>query len=128
VNDSGTGATAVLPDELKGFNWGACLMSWIWSIAHNTWIGLLTFVFGIIMMVVLGFKGNEWAWQNRKWDSVEQFRETQRVWTKWGIGLTIVGIVFYGLFFSMIMAMVRNSPRTTTTTTTTFQPAPAAPQ
>ena len=95
VNDSGTGSTAVLPDELKGFNWGAFLLNWIWAIGHSTWIGLLCLVpyVGIIMQFVLGFKGNEMAWQNRKWDSVEHFRATQKVWAKWGIGLVILGLV-----------------------------------
>lgn len=95
ANDSGTGATAVLPEELKGFNWGAFLLNWIWAIGHSTWLGLIALVpyVGFIMAIVLGFKGNEWAWQNRKWDSVEHFKATQKVWTLWGIGIVVVSIV-----------------------------------
>ena len=95
ANDSGTGATAVLPAELQGFNVGAFLMNWIWAIAHSTWIGLLCLIpcVNIIMAIVLGLKGNEYAWQNRRWESIEQFKETQKIWMYWGIGLLAVGVV-----------------------------------
>ena len=43
------------------------------------------------MPFVCGFKGNEWAWQNRRWDNVQQFKDVQRIWTYWGVGL------FFGL-------------------------------
>jgi hypothetical protein len=106
VNDSGTGATAVLPAELRGFNWGGFLLSLFWAIAHNTWLGLLCLVPGIgwIMSFVLGFKGNEWAWQNRKWDSIEHFRATQKVWTIWGIIIAVLMLVLW-IGFSILGAM-----------------------
>ena len=28
INTSGNGQAAVLPEELKGYNWGALLLSW----------------------------------------------------------------------------------------------------
>ena len=86
-NGSGTGATAVVPDEVKGFSWGAFLLGWIWAIAHNTWIGLLCLVpyVGFIMFIILGVKGNEWAWQNRRWESVEHFKQVEAIWTRSGI-------------------------------------------
>jgi len=85
------GRQAVVPQELKGFNWGAFLWSWIWSIAHKTWIGLLSLVpvIGVIVWFALGFKGNEWGWRSRRWESVEHFRQVQQKWTRWGV----VGIV-----------------------------------
>jgi hypothetical protein len=106
-NDSGTGPTAKLPAELQGFNLGACLMTWIWSIGMQFWLGLLVipavFVLSFIpligpianigAMIFFGIKGNEWAWQHRRWDSAQQFRDTQRVWMYWGIGLFILGVV-----------------------------------
>lgn len=96
LNDSGTGPSAVLPAELQGFNVGAFLMNWIWAIAHQTWIGLLALIpcVGLIFAIMLGIKGNEYAWQNRKWESVEQFKATQKVWMYWGIGFVAVAIVF----------------------------------
>jgi hypothetical protein len=112
VNDSGTGGTAVLPAELRGFNWGAFLLNWIWSIRHNTWIGLIAIIpyVGFIMAIVLGFKGNEWAWQNRKWDSVEHFRATQRVWTMWGVGIIVVSLVL-GFVLGLLSPVTSGSSR-----------------
>ena len=92
VNDSGTGATAVLPPQLRGFNWGAFMLGWIWSVGNRTWIGLLCFIpaAGWPMTFVLGFKGNEWAWQNRHWDSPEHFRKVQRQWAIWAVVLLAI--------------------------------------
>lgn len=95
VNDSGTGPNAVLPPELQGFNVGAFFLNWIWSINHKTWIGLLALIpcVGLVFAIMLGIKGNEYAWQNRKWDSIEQFKATQKIWMYWGIGIVVAGVV-----------------------------------
>jgi len=37
------------------------------------------------MPFVLGIKGNEWAWQSKKWEDIEQFRRMQHTWMIWGI-------------------------------------------
>ncbi len=105
-----------LPDELRGWNWGAFLLTWIWAIAHKTWIGLLSLVGGLIpfvgpvivlvMWIMLGLKGNEWAWKNRKFASVEEFKEVQKKWAIWGLVLFIISIVLTAVFFSMIMALL----------------------
>jgi hypothetical protein len=92
-NTSGQGAASVLPEELKGWNWGAFFLNWIWGIGNNVWIALLAFILGLIWAIVLGIKGNEWAWQHKKWDSIEHFQSTQRKWKRWGVGLFIVVIV-----------------------------------
>jgi len=102
-NTSGQGKQAVIPVELKGWNWGAFLMNWVWGIFNKTYIALLTFVplVGMFMPFVLGFKGNAWAWRNKKWDSIEHFRKVQRKWTMWGVIIFIfsllvsVGSVFF---------------------------------
>lgn len=83
----------VPPEIAGGFNWGAFWWTWIWGIAHNVWIALLSFVAPWpVMNIILGLKGNEWAWQNRRFDSVEQFRATQAAWALWGwiaVGVSI---------------------------------------
>jgi hypothetical protein len=131
VNDSGTGAGAVLPSELKGFSWAAALMTWIWAIGHQFWMGLIVipvsvvlglipiigFLLNIGLMVFFGVKGNEWAWQHRRWESIEQFRSTQRVWTIWGVVLMVLFILL-GLGFGFMAAMLaRSNPAA-------FQPQP----
>ncbi len=101
-NTSGTGGP--VPEEIKGWNWGAFWLSWIWGIAHNVWIALLALCLGLIWSIVLGIKGNEWAWQHRRFDSVEQFKQTQAVWAKWGWILFFVSLGIWILW--MIFAVV----------------------
>lgn len=83
-----------IPDGIKGWSWGAFLLSGFWAIGNKTWIGLLAFVpyLGFIMAVILGFQGREWAWKNKQWDSVEHFNRVQKKWSFWGV--TIIGGAF----------------------------------
>lgn len=117
VNPVGTaeGINGPMPAELHGWNWGAFLWSWIWGVAHNVWLSLLVFVpvANVIMPFVLGAKGNEWAWQHRRFESVDQFRAVQRAWTRWGVGLLIATIVLYVIFIVMTIVLVGNAPETT---------------
>lgn len=92
-NTSGQGKGAIIPEGIKGWNWGAFLMSWIWGIGNNVWIALLAFLLGIIMSIILGIKGNEWAWRNKTWKSVEHFKKTQRTWAVVGVILLVISIV-----------------------------------
>jgi len=41
---SGLGKDSVVPPEIKGWNWGAFLLNWIWGIGNSTYIALLMFV------------------------------------------------------------------------------------
>ncbi|HUS80296.1 MAG TPA: hypothetical protein VM283_03445, partial [Armatimonadota bacterium] len=99
ANNSGTGGPA--PPEVLGWNWGAFWMTWLWGITNGVWNSLLVLILGLIWQIVLGAKGSEWAWQHRRFDSVEQFKQTQRAWAMWGwimffvslLGGIAVGIV-----------------------------------
>ena len=106
-NTSGQGSLAIVPQEILGWNWGAFTLNLIWSIFNNVWIGLLMLVPGVnfVMWFVLGAKGNEWAWKNKRWDSVEHFKRTQSTWAKVGIILWLAGIVFYILIFAITCAV-----------------------
>ena len=97
-NNSGQGKVDDLPEGIKGFSWGAFLLSWIWAIGNSTWIGLLALVpyVGFIVSIYLGFKGREMAWQNKRWDSVEHFQRVQKQWSFWGV-LIIGGIFLLGI-------------------------------
>jgi len=77
---------AAVETELKKWNWGAFLLGPIWGIGHGVFRSLLTLVpiYGIYEWIMLGRKGNRWAWEQRRWDSIESFRETQRKWAMWG--------------------------------------------
>jgi hypothetical protein len=112
INTSGNGQAAVLPEELKGYNWGALLLSWIWGIGNKTYITLLSFLVAFIpfigclaalgMNIWFGFKGNEWAWQNKHFESIEHFKSNQKKWTIAGIIVTIVSIIVW-IFFAMVI-------------------------
>ena len=46
------------------------------------------------MAIVLAFKGREWAWKNKEWESVEHFNRVQRKWSIAGFIFVIVMGVF----------------------------------
>jgi hypothetical protein len=112
---SGLGALSMLPPELRGWNWGAFLLTWIWGIGHNVWIALVAlgglipyvgWVISIVMAVILGVRGNEWAWQKKKWDSIEQFRKTQRTWMWWGVSMIVLQLLLMISVTILIISLV----------------------
>ena len=97
-NTSGMGRDAEIPEGVKGWSWGAFMFNWIWAVSNRTWIGLFALLpyVGFLMAVALGIKGREWAWRNKKWESVEHFQRVQRRWSLWSllfVGVAIVGIL-----------------------------------
>jgi len=112
-NTSGLGSSAIVPQEVQGWNWGAFFLDWIWAIGNKAWIGVFLGLFAVIIYivatqfnsewvgwltsivisVVLALKGSEWAWQNKRWDSIEHFKRTQKKWRNWGIMAAIVSFV-----------------------------------
>jgi len=97
-NTSGQGSAAVVPEEIKEWNWGAFFLTWIWGIGNKVWLALIALAplpfMGLAMGIVLGIKGSEWAWQYKKWDSIEEFRHRQRIWMYWGIAAFLAPFVF----------------------------------
>jgi hypothetical protein len=111
-NTSGQGEAADVPREIIRWNWGAFFLNWMWGIRNKTYIAFLCIipVIGFIMMIVLGMKGNEWAWQNKRWESVEQFLHEQNIWSKWGIRLAIVFLILgiLGFILNPILMLLRS--------------------
>ena len=115
ANNSGQGPSSpVLDIVAKKFNWGAFLLSWIWGLGNKTFITLIVFVISFIAMIPFlgwiallgvqiwfGIKGNEWAWQNKRWDSIEEFHSVQK---KWAIAGVILNILFYVIVILMLIA------------------------
>lgn len=110
----GTGDSTLedLPAEVRGgWNWGGCTLGCLWAFAMNLpfWgiLALLSSLCGplaLAVSVVLGLKGNEWAWKNRRWQSVEHFRKVQRIWATVGISLTIVALGLYAVYAYVVFA------------------------
>ena len=96
--EAGTAGAAASPDvqeELRKWNWGAFLLTWIWGIGNRVWIGLLALIpiVGLVMMFVLAIKGNQWAWEKKDWRDIEHFHKTQRKWAIAGLVVLALGIL-----------------------------------
>lgn len=87
-----TVSDAALSAELAKWNWGAFLLGPIWGIGHGVFRSLLTFVpfYGFYEWFMLGRNGNRWAWDARRWESVESFHKTQRKWATWAIVVDVL--------------------------------------
>lgn len=100
-----------LPEAARGWNWGAFLLNWIWGLGNRTPIALLALIplVGFVMMVVLGIRGNAWAWQNDTWKSVDHFRRTQRHWAIAGVIVwTVMILITVGSVWGMVSLMKGN--------------------
>jgi hypothetical protein len=107
LNTSGQGKLAVVPASIKGkWNWGALLLPCFWCFPNRVWGGLWLWLLVFIpgwwsgwiwwgFAIALAANGNTWAWQSRKWNSVEAFQKHQRGWA-------IAGIVIRGLIFFLL--------------------------
>jgi hypothetical protein len=100
-----------IPPELDRWNWGAFFLNWIWGIGNGTPIALITLIpgVGLIMMMVLGFRGSRWAWRNKRWDSVEQFKRVQRHWAIAGLIVWLAGIALLVAIFAGTFALINDS-------------------
>ena len=109
----------VLPPEYRNFNWGAFLATWIWGVCNKSYLTLLIFAGSIVsiipfvgwfvplgMSIWFGIKGNEWAWQNKEWESLEQFNEVQRKWAMWSAIITGILIVISIIIYTIIIAAI----------------------
>jgi len=105
-NTSGQGRSAMVPPEVRGWSWGAFLLTWIWGVGNNTFIALLMFVplVNFVMPFVLGAKGKTWAWRNKRWASIEEFQRVQRIWALSGVGL--IGLAIAGIVALAFIVMV----------------------
>ena len=106
VAPPGRGKGSPIPADIRGWNWGAFLMTILWGLGNGVyWRSFLVIVpvVGIIMPFVLGAKGNKWAWQSKQWDSIEHFKSTQKKWALGGLLLFFATIALLVLmtFFSM---------------------------
>lgn len=92
---SGDKENSIVPTEIKGWNWGAAGLTWVWGISQGVWISLLAFIpiVNIFMWIFLGIKGNELAWKSQKWESVDAFISYQKKWRPWGIVFFVISIL-----------------------------------
>lgn len=105
-NTSGQGKAAVLPEGVKGWSWGAFFWTWIWGLFNKTYISLIALIpIPIVtppIMILLGIKGREWAWRNKKWDSLEHFNRVQRKWSLAAL-FVFVGVALLGILAAVLI-------------------------
>ena len=111
VNSSGQGglfnSSVPVPEEIKGWNWGAFLLAPFWLLSNRVWIGLLTWVpvVGFWVAIALGVKGNEWAWKSRRWQSIDSFKTHQKRWAIAGIVLGIsVNLIVWNIGILLLLS------------------------
>ncbi len=108
--------------KLGSWNWGAAIFTCVWAwfnisplaavIAFFAGLAVSSLVaipvVGVLMPfavnIFLGIKGNDLAWENRRFASPAEFRTVQTAWAKWGFGLIIAGIVLSGMAFLLFGA------------------------
>ncbi len=124
VNNSGCGKvfdeSVKVPPEISGWNWGAFWLPGLWCLSNQVWIGLIAWVdvsaitlpltLGLtwpIVGVVLGIKGNEWAWKSRRWESIKDFQNHQRGWAfiSWLIISSLIGLLLLLLVLILIFGL-----------------------
>lgn len=98
-----------ISDEINCWNWGAFFWNWIWLIPINPTFAIIMcfanmFTCGlstIILAFYLGIKGNEMAWERKKYRNIEEFQEEQKKWT-----LTGWICVFIPTFINIVTALL----------------------
>ena len=110
-NTSGQGKGSTVPPEIKAWNWGAFLLNFLWAVGNRTWIGLLTLLpfIGFVIPFILGFKGTEWAWQNKRWKSIDHFKRVQKKWAIWGGACTAVFVILF-VIIPFVMLWIAFNP------------------
>lgn len=94
-NTSGHGDFSEIPSDIQKWNWGAFWLTWIWGIGNRSYIALLSLlpILNIIMPFYLGKYGNELAWRNKYWYTLEDFKLAQKKWSLAGWALTLVILI-----------------------------------
>lgn len=103
-NLSGQGPFSIIPYQVEygRWNWGGFFLGWVWAWGNSLpWhLILLSLLIPYVMHFVLGAKGNKWAWQYKRWESIEHFWRVQRKWKIWGI------IYFSFILFFIILGAI----------------------
>ncbi|GEM_PF-3562119 len=94
---SDAGQNIVVPAEVQGLCWGGFLLHFFWCVGNGVWLPAILILVpyvNIVVWLMLLFKGNEWAWRSKEWESIEHFKQVQHNWV-------IAGLIFYGIVFAI---------------------------
>lgn len=101
-------STKYVPDEVKGWNWGAFMYNIFWGIGNKTYLPLLMLIpiFNIVWIFVVGFKGNEWAWRKGDYQDVATFKAVQATWSRAGLVQFLIGLIFFLLYLGFFILII----------------------
>ena len=120
-------ASSAEPLNLSKWSWGAFTLSWIWGFFNGCWwmflvnfgffllnmfawvvplVGIFVTIANLGISILFGMKGTEWAWNNRKWDSISAFNQTQDIWNKVGLALFVFSWIVILLFVIISLATI----------------------
>lgn len=103
-------------DFRKEFNWGAFFGTWLWGLFNKSfktlWMLLLGLTpWGFYYALVCGLKGNEWAYKNKNWKSIEEFKTSQETQTIVFVVLNIfiIPLIIFALVFTLTIGLALTS-------------------
>jgi len=114
----------LLRKELRQFNWGAFVFTWIWGcfngIYQKTILALILLVIAILVPCVAwvaylglfgcaiyyGIYGNRWVYNEKRVRDIPTFIDTQKKWACAGLIFTILSIVLSTVIFIVSMLFV----------------------
>lgn len=101
-----------VPNEIKGWNWGAFFFNWIWGVFNGVYWPLVLIIVNFIpyvgplislgICIALGINGSEWAWKAKTWSSVAEFKRVQHKWTMAGVWILGISV---GLFVLSLLLL-----------------------
>ena len=104
-NTSGMGPGYPMPPETSNFNFGGCIPYGIFGFANGNVLWGVLALFVPFASLYLNFKGNELAWQSRRFSSREQFVETMNSWNLWGKVMLGIQLLFIVLYFGLMITI-----------------------
>ncbi|MCC7479290.1 zinc ribbon domain-containing protein [bacterium] len=111
-NTSGMGTGYQAPPQATGWTFAGFVPWGLFSFfnGNNTWgaigLGLSLFGFYIVYSIYIGIKGREMAWQERRFESVEQYEAVMKAWNSAGLAVLLIGaglIALYMVFVFVVM-------------------------
>ena len=110
VNTSGTDLPP--PQEVRdmGYCWAGLALPFEFGWANNIAIGWV--LSNLLVGLWLGRNGHQEAWRNRRFASLEQFRETMLVWNGWGFAALVVRVLLLAVVAGTITAARTWTPAT----------------
>lgn len=92
--------------DLHKWSWGAFGLYGIWGFFNGCWWAFLVAIFlgswiPLIPNIIFGIYGTRWAWENKRWDSAEDFVKTQSNWDT-----AAIIVICLAVFFSLIWVFI----------------------